>query len=287
MVNMAPGVFAILAVLAAAPPATDPEEIVRQSVNRDQDNWRKAKDYTYVEREQEHHGEKTTSKTYEVSTLYGHEFRRLIARDDQPLSPGDAAKEQKRFDKAVTARADESPEKRAKEEAEAEKEREKVRAFAREIPEAYNFALLGEEAVDGHQAWVIAATPRPGFKPKDSQAKALPKLRGKVWIEKQDYEWVKVEAEVISPMKWGLFIASLNPGTVLKFVQTKVNDELWMPKQVNVQVDARLLMKRFSGDFQDTFSGYRKFQTDARIVSATEADPAPAADPPKQKNAQR
>ncbi len=284
---MAPAVFAILAVLAAAPPAPDPAEIVRQSVNRDQDNWRKAKDYTYVEREQEHHGGKTTSKTYEVSTLYGREFRRLIARDDQLLSPGEAAKEQKRFDKAVASRADESPEKRAKEEADAEKEREKERAFAREIPEAYNFVLLGEEEVEGHQAWVIGATPRPGFKPKDSQAKALPKLRGKFWIEKQDYEWVKLEAEVISPLKWGLFIASLNPGTVLKFTQTKVNDELWMPKQVSVQVDARLLMKKFNGDFQDTFSGYRKFQTDARVVSASEADPAPAADPPKPKNAQR
>lgn len=280
---MGPVVILILAAFAAGETAPDALDIVRQSVNRDQDNWRKAKDYTYVEREQEHLGDKTSSKTYEVSTLYGHEFRRLIARDDRPLTAGEASKEQRRFDKAVAARASESPEKRAHEEAQAEKEREKDRAFAREIPDAYTFELLGEEPVDGHPAWVIRATPRADFKPRDSQAKALSKVRGKIWIEKRGYQWVKVEAEVIHPLKWGLFLVSLNPGTVLEFTQLKVNNELWMPKTVKVQLDARLVFKKVNGDFEDTFSDYRKFQTDAKMVSAAEADPAPAADPPKPK----
>ena len=90
-----------------------------------------------------------------MTTLYGHEFRRLTTRDGRPLPPEDAAKEQKRWDKAIAARANESEEKRAKREADAEKERQKARAFAREITDAYNFTLAGEEYKDfgGITAW--------------------------------------------------------------------------------------------------------------------------------------
>ncbi len=269
MVVLAP---VLVLVFAAAGQQPDALEIVRKSVNLDQNNWKKARDYAFTEREQEQQGAKTTAKTFDVTYLYGREFRRLVAKDDQPLSAADALKEQKRFDKAVARRAAEAPEKRAKEEAAAEKEREKDRAFAREIPDAYSFQLLGEEKVDGYDAWMISATPRPDFVPRDSQAKALPKLCGKIWIGEANYEWVKVEAEVISPFKWGLFLASVNPGTVLHFAQTRVNDEIWLPKQIAVRVEARLLFKKFDGSFEDSFSGYRKFQSDARIVSAKEVE---------------
>ena len=279
--------FAAFAVLflaaAAASPRPDAREIVRKSVDLDQYNWKKAREYTYLVREQEREGGKTTSKTYEVTNLYGREFRRLVARDDKPLPAAGAAKEQHRYDKAVAARAAESDEKLARQAAQAETEREKNRAFAREIPDAYDFHLLGEEMVDGHDSWIVSATPRPGFLPKDSRAKALPKLRGKIWIGKNDYEWVKVEGEVISPFKWGLFLFSLNPGTTLRFLQTKVNDEIWMPKMMIIRLDARLLFKKLDGDYENSFSNYRKFQTEAKIVSASEAAPAasPASSHPK------
>ncbi|MGH9592292.1 MAG: hypothetical protein ACRD5L_04320, partial [Bryobacteraceae bacterium] len=131
---------------------------------------------------------------------------------------------------------------------------------------AYNFTLVGEERIDGHDTWVISASPRDDFQPKDSQAKVLPKLRAKVWIGKTDYVWVKVEVQVISPFRWGLFIAALNPGTVIDFLQTRVNDELWMPKQIDVHLDARLFFKKFDGEYADTFSGYRKFQAESKLV---------------------
>lgn len=81
----------------------------------------------------------------------------------------------------------------------------------------------------------------------------------------------EAEIEIISPLRWGLFVASLSPGTAVDFVQMRVNDELWMPKRVTVKLDARLLFKKFEGDYESTFSGYRKFSTDSKII----ADPAP------------
>ena len=157
--------LALLLGAGAAPDRADPREIVRKSVELDQSNWQKAKDYTFFEREQERHREKSSSKTFEVMALYGREFRRLTARDDRPLSKEGAEKERKRWDKAIAARANESDEKRAKQEAEAEKERQKDRAFALEIPDASNFTLVGEAGIDGHDTWVISASPRADFQP--------------------------------------------------------------------------------------------------------------------------
>jgi hypothetical protein len=249
--------------------APDPLDIVRKSVERDQSDWRRAKDYTYIERQEERRGAKVSSKTLEVTTLYGHEFRRLIARDGKPLPPGEAVRERERWDNAVAERASESDEKRARREAAAEEKRRKERAFVREIPDAYRFTLLGEDRVDGYETWVISATPREDFQPKDSRARELPKVRAKVWIAEKDYVWVKAEINVIHPLRWGLFVASLNPGTVIEFVQMRVNNEIWMPKEIHVHLNARLLFRKVEGEYNNSFSGYRKFRTDSRVLPST------------------
>lgn len=264
MTALLPLLFLVQQSAAVRPP--DPLDIVRESVERDQSDWRRAKDYTYIERQEERHGAKASSKTFEVTTLYGHDFRRMIARDDKPLSGDEAARERQRWDKAVTGRANESDEKRARREAASEEKRQKERAFVREIPKAYHFTLLGEDHVDGYETWVISATPREDFQPKDPRARALPKVSAKVWIAKKDYVWVKAEINVIQPFRWGLFVASLNPGTVIEFVQARVNNEIWMPKAIHVHLDARLLFKKVDGEYNNSFSGYRKFRTDSRVL---------------------
>ena len=38
-------------------------------------------------------------------------------------------------------------------------------------------------------------------------------MRGKMWIDTRQYQWVKVHAEVFRPVAFGLFIAHVEPGT--------------------------------------------------------------------------
>src|ERR1700690_1418405 len=40
--------------------------------------------------------------------------------------------------------------------------------------------------------WVFEGDPRPGFKPKTRQAQILSKFKGRVWIDKQEEQWVKI-----------------------------------------------------------------------------------------------
>ncbi len=52
-----------------------------------------------------------------------------------------------------------------------------------------------------------------------------------------------------------------------------MNDELWAAKHISLKASARLaLLKRLDAEQELTFSDYRKFQSDSRIVSTEAAD---------------
>src|ERR1700722_17533113 len=177
-------------LLCSAAFAQDAKEIVQRSVQRDLLNFERLKDYTYVEHDEERSFDKhaklvkTERQTYDVLILGGHDYEKLIERDDKPLSPNDARKEQEKMDKEIKQRERESADDKAK----IEKERREQRKFLDEIPEAFNFQLLGVENVSGKPAWVISADPKPGYQPKDRAAKLIAKMRGKVWIDQSEYQ---------------------------------------------------------------------------------------------------
>src|SRR5215468_3115663 len=74
-------------------------EVIRQSSDKDLENEKKQRDYTYVERQQmrrlDGKGEvkSTEINTYDVLQIYSEQVRKLIAKNDKPLSEKDAKKE--------------------------------------------------------------------------------------------------------------------------------------------------------------------------------------------------
>jgi hypothetical protein len=254
--------------------AQDVREIVRKSVELDQANWLRMRDYTWVARNTERHLDsrgKTKSvetEAWETLILYGEPHRRIIERNGKPLSPDEQRKQQEKLDKAVAKLEGETPDQRQRRLAELEKDREKDREFLREIPELYDFRLEGEAKVDGYDAWVIAATPKANYRPKLRDAKPLLKIKGKLWIDKAEYQWVRLEAETTDTISFGLFLARLSPGAKLVFEQTRVNDEVWLPKREFSTGTGRLgLVKKVAMEQELTWSNYRKFQVESKVVS--------------------
>lgn len=247
--------------------AGDPLEIVRKSVEANERNWKVARNYTYTEREEQRNLQSDgsvkwrQSHTYEVTMLEGQPYYRAIQKDDQPLSPKEEKKEQEKLEKSIHEREKETPEERAKRIAQYEKRREESRKFLREVTGAYDFQLEGDDTIDGRPAWVIRCTPRAGFQPTLSGAKVLPKLRGKVWIDQAEYQWMKMEIEVTDTLSFGFGLLRVNKGTNLKFEAVRVNDEVWLPKRTFVGGSARLaLLKGLRGEDESTYRDYRKFQ---------------------------
>jgi hypothetical protein len=52
---------------------------------------------------------------------------------------------------------------------------------------------------------------------------------------------------------------------------TRVNDEVWLPRQVAVHVDVRVaLLKNFNVEEDITYKDYKKFHTASRITGIEE-----------------
>lgn len=276
--------LSLLLLSAFALHAQDPLDIVRKSVERDQTDFEQSKDYTYIERarfaERDSKGKtkRTEAVVSEIMFFYGERYEKRIEKDGKPLSEKESRKERERLDKFLADRGKESEKERLKRQRKFEQERRRSREFGREIPEAYNFRLLGEETIfvgegtlEGYKTWVIEALPKPGFQPRVPRAGMLSKFKGKLWIAQSDYRWIKLEAEAVDTVSWGLLLARLAKGSRVVVAQTRVNNEVWMPKSVNVTLDARLaLLKRVQGDVEVTYDSFRKFQTESKILSTAE-----------------
>jgi hypothetical protein len=265
-----------VALLAAAGllHAQDAREIVRRSVSRDLRTRELRRNYTYtstaVEKQLDSRGaaKKAESETYEHSILYGEPYERLVKRNDKPLPDKDERKEQDKLAKLTAKREKETPAQREKRLAEFDAKRAKEASWVREISDAYNFTQLADDNIDGRDVYVIAAEPRPEYHAKASEAKYMKKIRAKLWIDKSDHHWVKVEAEAIDTISVGLVLLRLYKGSRLQFEQTRVNDEIWLPRHAHIVASGRLGLV-FKGGFElDTvFENYRKFQSDSRIIA--------------------
>ena len=251
---------------------TEIRAIIRESADRDVENMKRRRDYTYVRRDEERRLDgkgrvkSTESKTYEIMVLSGEIVERLIAKDDKPLSEKEARKEDEKIQKIVSRAGKESETQRRKRLDKNDKEMQEARQFVREIADAYKFRFHGMEDLDGRPAYVVDADPLPGYKPRLKDAKFLPKFRFRVWIDKAERHWVKLDAECIDTVSWGLFLARLHKGSTIHLEQTRVNDEVWLPKHLTLNIDARIaLLKSLDMELDITFRDYQKFRTDAVI----------------------
>lgn len=271
--------FGVLLVIAGVLlGAEDAREIVRRSTEEHTRANKLAENYTFIERQEERgldshgHVDHRAAKSYDITLTEGSPYRRLIARNDKPLPADEERKERQNLEKSIAQRRAETPEQREKRLADWRRRREHEREFLREVPDAFDFRMAGDQIVDGRRVYVIDATPRPGYKPKTAVGKFLPKIKGRLWIDAETYDWVKTEAVTTDTVSFMGFALRLSPGTRFTILQERVNDEIWLPKRIFVAAQARILLfKKLSSELEITFSDYKKFQSDSRVVATEQA----------------
>ncbi len=252
-------------------------DLIREAAEKDIQNDKKQRDYTYIQREEQHkldgkdQVKSSESKTYEIMVLYEEPVRKLIAKDDNLLSESDARKEDDKIQKIIEKRKNESDNDRQKRLEKQNKEQEEGRQFVKEIADAYTFRFIGEGNLEGRKSVVIDADPRPGYEPQMKDAKFLPKFHFRVWLDEVEKQWVKLDIQCIDTVSVGLFLLRLHKGSSIQIEQVRVNDEVWLPRHVTLKLDARLaLLKGLNISEDVTFRDYKKFRTDTKIVPVAE-----------------
>jgi hypothetical protein len=265
----------LLALLVPALSAQDAREIVRRSVEIDSGNTAAARNYTFLQRQETRkldgagRVKDTESLTYDVTLQEGSPYRRLVARDDKPLSEKDQREEQEKLRRSNEIRSHETPEQREQRIADWHRKQEDQRKPLKELPDAFDFRLLPNEAIDGAECWVIEASPKPGYKPKAASAFFFPKVRARFWIARTNYQWVKFDMEALDTIAFKGILVRLSKGSHLVMDQQHVNGEVWLPRRIVLNASARiLLIKGFHAEIVYSFSDYRKFQVDSRVIAA-------------------
>src|SRR5215467_5126163 len=243
-------------VLVAQP---DDREIVRRSISAADRNWKVRQSYTYTVRDEERHLDSqgrvkfTDVDVSKAILVNGDAIEQTVSHNGGPPS---ATKKMKDEDK-LRKRRNEMPAERA---ARLREEKEN-RAFISEVPDAFNFRLLGEQVVMGRPAYVLEVTPKPGFRVHSKYATMFSKVQGKIWIDSQDFGWAKVNVDVMEPFSMGLFLARVQPGSHIVFEQVRVADRIWLPARIETQANARILfVKNYAIHEVITYSEYKPAQ---------------------------
>lgn len=234
----------------------DAREIVSLSVAASERSWQARDHYSYLERDEDRRIDSlghikcediSVSRMVIVNDVH---FEQLIEHNGQLPSAEEDRKRKADFDRLKF----ESP---AQKTARLEKDQE-TRSFLREVLDAFDFHLLGEETIGGRAAYILQATPHPGYRARGKYGKMFSKVEGKLWIDEQDFGWVKVDGRVTQSFSMGLFVARVQAGSHIVLEQTCVGDAVWVPERLEVRASARILFVK-SLDIQRilTFSDYR------------------------------
>jgi len=234
----------------------DVRQIVVSSIAATQRHWQARLRYTYVERDEDRRlnsdGHVTLADVDISRTILvnGVPFEQLVERNGRPPSAEEERKQKEKLDKLKR----ETPEQRAER---IRKQEEENTSIVREVPKAFDFQLVGEEVVKGRPAWVLQATPHPGYRAQGKYGKMFSKVEGKLWVDKQDLGWIKVDGQVIQPISMGLFLARVLRGSHITMEQTRADVGIWMPERVEVRADAKIFfIKSLVIDRVLTYSEY-------------------------------
>jgi len=174
----------------------------------------------------------TSTKIYRIYPVDGHSFDDLIERNGEPVSEEEREDRKKSFREEIAK----PPEERDKDETD-------IR-FNRELMSRYQAKLAGKEKIKGRMAWVIRFWPKEGKLPVNRRIDhALNNSRGRVWVDDEDYGILRVEFELIKPVKfWGGILGVIRE--VEGHLEThRFEEGVYLPKSFEIYLEGRILFK--------------------------------------------
>jgi hypothetical protein len=194
--------------------------------------------------------------------VLGSPYERLVAANDKPLASAQVGEEKRKLEIARSKRQRESPHKRSESIAKYENDRKHDHALMDEMVKAFDLKLLNETTLDDHRVYLLEAAPHLRYHPPNMEAQALTGMQGKLWIDKDRFRWVNVEAEVTCPVSIEGFLARLEPGTRFELEKAAAAPDIWLPKHCSVHSQAEVLFLFNHHDHDQDDETYFNYQKD-------------------------
>ncbi len=203
-------------------------------------------------------------RVYDVGPLGGGVYARLVEKNGKSLSPVDLRDEQEREQRFL--------------------ERSKTQKFGggdsdrvpldQELFDRYKCEVVGRETVSGRAAIILHFWPRSIDLPiRRRQDYVLNKLTGKVWIDEQDWEIVKVDAHLTERVRVLLGLVASLEKVDLAFEQMRLGQGVYLPLKLSAYFEGRKLFTSLHERVEVTWTGQRPAVETTGHPAAT---PAPA-----------
>ncbi len=222
-------------------------------------------------------------KEYDVFWTSGVPVAKRVRKDGRDLIPDEQKKESDRIDKDV--------EKAQKRKDKGDEKGKETSARGNDMITVSRFLELGSFTnprrvkLEGRDTILVDYAGNPKAKTRNRAEDVVRDLVGTIWIDEQDKVIRKTEGHFLNAFKIGAgLVVNIRKGTSFGLDQTKVNDEVWLPRQIQAQGAARaFLLFSFNGSILLQMSDYRKFKATSTIlpcVSTVEGGTSGAESPP-------
>lgn len=271
VIFLAPGFFSA-ATSAGSQPGQNlsAAEIVRRSVAVNTTDWKAQPNFVHREQDvkskENSNGDVTgrQEKTFEIMMIDGTPYERLIEINREPLNDAQDQQELSKLKRETANRRRESGAQRSERLNKYQSERSEEKLLMDQMANAFRFTLAGDGDIDGMPCYVLDAKPDPNYRPPNQRARVLLGMRGRLYIDKVGFHWVRVQAQVISPVEFGIFLARVKPGTSFELDQAPVGD-VWLPKHFVQSVNTTVLgIYGLRNKEEELYSDYRPLHASAQ-----------------------
>jgi hypothetical protein len=160
---------------------------------------------------------------------------RIVAFRDQPVTPEQQAKQQRRLEKLLSDK-DAVRAELQDQRSELQRRINMIKAF----PIAFIFDLVARE-----EGAILKFTfhPTPDFLPKDRETQMYRGMEGTVWIDVTQERIVRIEGKLVKDVSfgWGIF-GKLYKGGTYEIAQTQISHGVWRITTLNVDVKGRIFV---------------------------------------------
>ena len=223
---------------------------------------------------------KTELKEYDVFWVEGVVVQRLTKEDGRELDEGQKKKAAEAMEKDVAK----AKERKAKADAagrvtDANGEEE---ITVSRMLELGSFGNARREEVKGRDTILVDFTGDPKAKTRNAGENAMKEMGGTVWVDEADRAIEHIEGRFLNDFKvGGGLVVNVKKGTSFSLTQQKVNDEVWLPEEIDGDGQARLfLFLHLNGRLRIHDGDYRRFKATSTILpGVTETGPEVPGEP--------
>jgi hypothetical protein len=278
--------------LTVSPERDDAETLLRRVIESQKRQQELTREYAFrettVTRDLDSEGrvEHTKSEDVLVTPAPGGEYRRLLAKDGEPLSPEEEAREERKFQKYLkeqlrTPQQDRDAGTREKLERRAERFQERLR----EAIEVFDFEPLEDEVIQDVPLRVFRFSPKPGYEGHSRSTKIFARMEGKVWIDPRRGQLAKLQIRFVKNLMFlgGIFgrVSEGSKASAEGWFDGDLDEPdepaepdkgVWLLDEVAVSLDARLyFLKSYRQRIEIDYHDYQRYrvETEERIKPGT------------------